>query len=118
MNVASLELCKELYELSGWTDTDNRWYQDDGWYVGATGTNGLSAPAYDLGYLIRKAGGGAGVTKHSTYYTARRPDMFGAPENKDPLNGRIGWDGDTPEDAMCIMFIELIQKGLMDVETN
>lgn len=148
MNVASLELCKELYELSGWGYryhhpkegqhdlTDKQWYWFEGkttrsyWEAIKTDYNdrdpydgrrptatthrmGLVAPAYDSGYLLRKAGSGAGVIKNSKTYTARRPNMFGAPENKDPLNGRIGWEAGTPEDALCLMLIELIKQGLI-----
>lgn len=61
MNVASLELCKELYELSGWDDLQFMWY----WHLGVgrkvhhreIGNYKLGSPiisAYDLGYLLRK----------------------------------------------------------------
>lgn len=50
MNVANLELCKELYELSGWHTGE--------WYSGQTHANGMSGtpdvPKYELGYLLRK----------------------------------------------------------------
>lgn len=53
MNVASLELSKELYELSGWTGTALLWQPDGD--IGLMGpTSSERPPAYDLGYLLRK----------------------------------------------------------------
>lgn len=63
MNVANLNLCKQLRELSGWKDTYLvwRWYMD--WFKNeltepelvrrtASGVSSLyREPAYDLGYL-------------------------------------------------------------------
>lgn len=53
MNVASLELCKELYATSGWDNTY--------WMYGAKGLKPRTVlfgskptPAYDLGYLRKK----------------------------------------------------------------
>lgn len=60
MNVASLELCRELYELSGWYDTDYIYYSNGGEYSGAYYHRNMvfqkpkNMPAYDLGYLLRK----------------------------------------------------------------
>lgn len=43
MNVASLELCKELYELSGWNTHISHGVPDRDIH-----------PVYDLGFLLRK----------------------------------------------------------------
>lgn len=120
MNVASRDLCKELYELSGW---DNTFFvyvtEDEVAYFVITAEEAriekwrIVAPAYDAGFLLRKLPSGAGVIKNSKDYTARRPNMLGSPENKDPFNGRTGWDGDTPENALCIMAIELFKAGIL-----
>lgn len=69
MNVASLELCKELYELSGWEvekDDIHPWwiaYEDaplvptpiifDNCCDRAHKEDEIICPAYDLGYLLR-----------------------------------------------------------------
>ncbi len=62
MNVASLELCKELYKLSGWNDLEDAWHKgspiNGGDYVSAYHGEDYEkklflAPAYDLGYLLR-----------------------------------------------------------------
>jgi len=56
-DVASLELCKELYELSKWDDAASYWFRfgshlgdKEVWGVGPGG----EFPAYDLGYLLGK----------------------------------------------------------------
>lgn len=72
MNVAGRELCKELYELSGWDDmpkeTSFEWFYsvgEEGWHLrGKRQFSSTAArtfhernamfPAYDLGYLLRK----------------------------------------------------------------
>ncbi len=60
MNVASLELCKELYELSGWhpVDIGQLYYTprigSDKKPQPQLGAGSKSTPAYDLGYLMRK----------------------------------------------------------------
>lgn len=127
MDYASLERCKELYELSGWKT--GTWHQTSGSLATIVNYGGDVpnearwsgddfCPAYSLGYLIRKAGSGGGIIADSKTYTARRPSQFGAPENKDPLHGRIGWTADTPENAMCIMLIELFKVGILTKEES
>lgn len=55
MNVASLELCKELYEMSGWEDTFMMVNAHSGRVrVKESPYYGGEVPAYDLGYLLRK----------------------------------------------------------------
>lgn len=54
MNVAKIELCRELYELSGWFDTSQK-YNELGEVVGwKPFTSKKHTPAYDLGFLQRK----------------------------------------------------------------
>jgi hypothetical protein len=130
MNTASFELCKELYEVSGWDylelDPYREWSQQWSKWHGQEKYEPFTharlhgnvlaqplCPAYDLGYLIRKVGSGGGVISNSDTYTARRPNNYGAGENTDPLHGRIGWDAVTPEDAMCMMIIELFAHGIL-----
>lgn len=53
-NVANLELCKELYAVSGWEA--DYWYD---WNHGSPTVEDMklsesNIPAYDLGYLLRK----------------------------------------------------------------
>lgn len=63
MDVASLELCKELYALSGWNNGLTSWVDDGGRirvdvepYVVTPKhlVYNYLAPAYSLGYLVRK----------------------------------------------------------------
>lgn len=98
-NVASLELCKELYKLSGWSEPNFRWCSDDG------GPNEILyefgewsakvkdiCPAYSLGYLLRKL----------------QPHAF-----SDQLIKICR--ADNPEDAACSLAIELIKQGVIKV---
>lgn len=65
MNTASLELCEELYELSGWLKTDY-WYHkysvDSGWNMShwresINFDSEKTLPAYDSAYLLAKLDG-------------------------------------------------------------
>lgn len=80
MNTASLDLCKELYSLSGWQETSFIWAEHgkDSFIMHNSITKKADdyPPAYDLGYLLRKLPSGAGVIKNSQNYTARRPNML------------------------------------------
>lgn len=122
MNVASLELCKELYELSQWrydSGTNGFWYSD--------GMQGLvlatwvenSTPAYDLGYLLRKlppylepiysqTGSKAAGLK---MYKSRVGYRFGYQHYPD-LNVRES----LPENAICKLAIELFKNGILTRE--
>lgn len=65
MNVASLELCKQLYELSGWENAQFDWIEIPTWnhkfpkppdqvvynHICDTEHQKFICPAYDLGYL-------------------------------------------------------------------
>jgi hypothetical protein len=113
MNVASLELCKELYELSGWEQIGKEYPgTEDG------------VPYYTLGYLLRKLpkpdfldqdmmfdkfdgenvdylflGYGTGMNWTCQYQEEERP-----------IDGLMG-EADTPEDAACRLAIHLFDQG-------
>lgn len=109
MFVASLELCKELYELSGWNDAKElrqEIYFDHDSLV----NNAYTVCRYDLGYLLRKL-----------------PNKLDGPINYwfSLSVGNSGewltlYDGtthlalaDTPENAVCQLAIELIKAGVL-----
>lgn len=100
MNTANLELCKELYALSGWLTSDHR-------------AEYVAAPAYDLGYLIRKL---------PTKLKSRKEKLYLQPCIKPENKGRwsigyvysgIGNIADTPEDALAKLAIELFKKDVL-----
>lgn len=113
MNVASLELCKELYELSGWNIGEFAWaswnnedkvlYEMGGWDERVD----WLCPAYTLGYLLRKL------------QDAGLPVL----ESFKERNGNIRWASkivgqyfelaDTPEDALTKLAIELFKQGVL-----
>ena len=78
MHVASLELSRELYELSGWDDRraiQYYWHGDDLDHVTVVDAEQHEPecavyPAYDLGYLLRKLPESTVVSKSGTGYGA------------------------------------------------
>lgn len=119
--VTSLELCKELYELSGWDgtllrritgDDHKRRFDADlvvhtvyekvvGVYDAAVGCDECEGvytdktfPAYDLGYLLRKLPSvlGEGTNNVRDLHVAKAPDNYIADYMyRVPKNGRLWW---------------------------
>lgn len=121
-NVASLELCKGLYELSGWSDCKFYWSmmvergeevpgEEYVMYNLHDYTNikhgQYNFPAYDLGYLLRKLPTDCLISVYEqgkTYYCMK--DTSGAESTYDV-------EANTPEDAACKLAIELIKQGVL-----
>lgn len=120
MNVASLELCRELYELSEWIETFNYWEYTDGIPEGVPylsqpelerryglwSTQELKKrfPAYDCGYLLRK------LPDINLLRDVKRSEwMATAPFRSKVLNE---W-ADTPEDTLCKLAIALFKEGVL-----
>lgn len=130
MNTASLNLCKELYKLSGWGDDDR---DDLDWYrrhkdletiVIDIEMHDSLAPAYTLGYLLRKLelkdgwnhgrldlSHCADVHESGTqYYWAV---SFNSYDNDFPVG-----EANTPEDAVCKLAIELFKQGILSKDNK
>lgn len=121
MNVASLDLCRELYELSGWYDTQNAYYNVDGkpglyaysdFKIGQERYDyhllSLIAPAYDVGYML--------VKLPAKQVKLRNNSQEGWGCQYDPK--RASWPeyscyGSTPEDATAKLAIELLKQGIL-----
>lgn len=105
--VASLELSKELYELSGWDEGKKQtWHmQSKTMAIGfdVHTEHDRIAPAYSLGYLLRKLPNDSEVYRASTYEANYYPNP-GEP---------ISFEADTPEDACAKLAIELIKQGVL-----
>lgn len=115
MNVASLDLCRELYELSGWELPKAQRHVEA---MPAGGAERV-CPAYDLGYLLRKLEtvpvedkdimDGANVTFNCSFDV--KPEYKYAAKL---FNGE--WheqSTDTPEDAACKPAVELFKQGIL-----
>lgn len=113
---ASLELCKELYELSGWNDETEFHYDLTDGLIGVglprkAVPGNVEIPAYDLGYLIRKLpksidGDSLGVSWAQITGNCWRADYgFG-------LKIKTQYDK-TPENVLCKLAIELIKQGIL-----
>lgn len=125
-DVASLERCKELYELSGWEANSVhgwRWRNSaDGerWFLDHLG----AVPAYTLGYLFRKLPPDVVLEKmhgldeegeDKEYYQVYRL-VAEHHTGETALENGTEWlreneqNADTPEDAACELAIELIKQ--------
>lgn len=132
MNVASLKLCKELYELSGWnydSESGGRWY---GWskkaqlYVldhapAEDYKKPAFIPAYNLGYLFRR------LPARYWHEDEHRWDALHLTKWDRLKNGGIVYfaeywtpykspfrvEAGTPEDALAKLAIELFKQGIL-----
>lgn len=103
MNVASPELCKELYELSRWDADGNHWWYSDGQLVWAAWI-AESTPAYELGYTLRKLPDFVRME----WWT----EADGKRQYRCAYRDTIFLE-DTPEDAVTKLAIELFKQGVL-----
>lgn len=110
MNVASLELSKELFELSGWKDTHFSYRATpsnsgkDYRVIDISPNIQQDIPAYDLGYLLRKLPSQIALTKGIFYACT-----WIAEDHNDSHN----FIAKTPEDAVAKLAIELFKQGIL-----
>jgi hypothetical protein len=112
--VASLELCRELYELSGWQGTGDYFGVEQKKDIVTEnlimrGNRIIVAPAYDLGYLLRK------LCRHN-HFVVNLMDL----QNRWVADaGGFGTgQADTPEDAACKLAIELFKQGVLSPQLD
>ena len=117
--VASLDLCKELYKLSGWETED--WYDldPDGKpeeYLATTEDKideNNYVPAYSAGYLLRKLQDLSPSGEYVGLSADNKPKgSWFACFSTDHSIGD-GAYSDTPEDALCKLAIELFKQGIL-----
>lgn len=120
MNVADLELCKELYELSGWFDTYFFWDADNGV---AEKSEALlmhptkNCPAYDLGYLLRKLPAKIMGKNNMLIFLSLShsgSEWWANYETGGNSRAEIQMSADTPEDALTKLAIELFKQGVLN----
>lgn len=114
MNVTSLELSKQLYEVSG-LESGEPYRYDNGLKKHVRDIevfNSSVCPVYTLGFLIRQLPIGVSIDKATDGYGARRPPVYGVPEDA-PFEGQIRFPADTPEDATAALLIELYRAGIL-----
>jgi len=118
LHIAKFELCRELYELSGWTWTDYyytifEYRPQDVVVLLGKAKDGLHIPAYEIGYLIERL---------PQKVNGARLVLAGM-----PMSGRwgcaylyglnISFDAsqiaDTPQDAACSLAIVLWRQGIL-----
>jgi len=119
VNVASKELCEELYKVSGWTweGSGPCYYSRDGSIIqDMPDTN--NPPAYNLGYLLRKLPAEIKVngisfmfmmSHYADWHVYYRDTSYkGIGVWRDKIN-----KADTPEDAACLLAIQLFKEGIL-----
>ena len=113
MQVANLELCKTLWELSGWKVSTN----PEGWHWVMDGQRYQRqvAPAYDLGYLLRKL---PETLKHPATgvdYTIGLSRLIDTKKWLADYSRSMlpNANADTPEDATCKLAIELFKQDVL-----
>ena len=123
MTTAYSELCKELYDLSGWSDT----HYSYGYMEGKSSVVGMRgaahafddpSPVYGLGYLLRKL---PPYLPHTRSYLTL--SQYSLPPKSEEVIGwiasyghhamRLRMVGDTPEHAACKLAIELFKLGIL-----
>lgn len=102
MNVANLENCKRLYELSWWDDDDLERF--DHHIEGGSSTID-NIPKYPLGYLLRKLKSCSVMHFGNGKYGANTGGIL------DSLKLLI--EAETPEDATCLLAIKLFEEGIL-----
>lgn len=129
MNTASLELCKELCEVSNWNDTDKVWRNNNGLATGlivktangsryelsdrilSTGNDVFSA--YNLGYLLRKLKDREGLSIYRCNHQDNSRNWEADCEMDDDPEAKWFAYADTPEDAAAKLCIELFKQGIL-----
>lgn len=114
MNVSNLENSKRLYELSGWYG--NYIYQNTGTeaepfielrkfsYSSFVGKEGVIAPAYDAGFLLRKLPR-YDISFNGVLHTVTFWD--------DDTDKEFVGEGATVEDALCLLAIKLLEEKII-----
>lgn len=107
VNTTSLEISKRLYKLSGWDDTDKflhlKGNGDTMLFTPiAKHLSDCDAPAYDLGYLLRKLPAGE--------YSFIR-NYSGNSWILDCVSYQT--TSNTPEDAAGLLAIKLLEEGVL-----
>lgn len=124
MNVASIELCRELYELSGWRDLRDWWWGDhqkggeiryrlqQNAPLDKCGRDDV--PAYDLGYLLRKLPDEQ-WGEDKWFNLQLETDGVGWLAGYAYGNETLALEGQasTPEDAVTILAIQLFKQGVL-----
>lgn len=116
MQVASLDNCKKLFELSGWNvNTDYWWYDDQKTNTQFIDKNPSEyqinepiVPAYYLGYLIRKLPKFISLGQIISSDSPWVASCTKFHPNKHPYCA-----ADTPEDALALLAIKLLEKGIL-----
>ncbi|SRR6266705_3613217 len=118
MNVAHIELCKELYELSGWAGLNDLPRTEDmllEYFSEALMPGYGGIPQYTLSYLLRKLPQNTwvGYTDTSGQRGYAQAQTYAWNEKGDDIIKVTQCSADTPEDAACKLAIELCTRNIL-----
>lgn len=120
MNVASLELCRELYELSGWAEERQHWWywinpEDHQDYSANEGRDSQlkNIPAYDAGFLLRNLPLDVEVSKYSGRKSTQKYHATYFESLGTSKSVVIRTEAHTAEDALCKLCVELFKEGVL-----
>jgi hypothetical protein len=129
VNVASLDLCKSLYELSGWKnpkagvfEIEKAWRptplsSGDNYRLINIGPNTLQdIPAYSLGYLVRQLPDITLETWRSGHVVCKYFPTNGIARKLEKLGRVIIGEAGTPEDAAAKLCITLFKQNTLTRE--
>lgn len=115
MVAANVELCRELYQLSGWSVSEDpndlhEWYHeiDDGLEVE------LIAPRYSLTYLLRKQPRQYSLFRNSIDFYKFGTVAYDSQTEVLVLSPLYGESHKSPEDAAAKLAIELFKQGILE----
>lgn len=110
MEVASVELCRELEKVSGWVDTYQSWQGPAGNEMPLPRTHMTDnhVSAYSLGYLLRKLPSWCRV-----YHDATDGTWFAVKFDNVNTQYQSTRTADTPENAAVKLCLELFKQGIL-----
>lgn len=112
MHFAEVELCRKLYDVSGWDDTSFK-------YVGGSRDNiqlrprnkritAPDVPAYDLGYLVRRLPYPVSVTANQKGFVTTAAMM----RHRPPFFNYLARDA-SPENSTVDVLLEMFKQNVL-----
>lgn len=114
-NVPSVHLCRELHKRSGWVLTEKHWHNGE---PHSNVPYGWDCPAYDLSFLLRKLpqNSWVGYVDTSGQRGCALAKTYTWNEQGNDVRKIAECRAGTPEDAACLLAIELFKQGVLTRE--
>lgn len=116
--VASLEISKQLYEISGWKDTHFSWrsqYKQEARIVDIQPNIESDTPAYDLGYIMRKLP--TQISNHPLHLSYNIYSLYWDIRYHIADSGEYITTNVQLTDCVALLAIKLFKNGIINSET-